>query len=229
MKPEDLIRQMNTYYDRRALEHDRLMSYTDNASMEALLKPIIDLIEPLISGRRVLEIACGTGNWTQVLAKRAASVYATDINQSVLDIARTKPLEGNATFATHDAYTIGELGEQFEAAFAADWWSHVPRSALPKFLTSLHSALVPGATVIMLDMTFREFFRNETAYTNAEGNRVSLRTDSEGREYPVVKNFPTAEELRELLADHAESLEFYENDSLERWLLIYTVNTAPSA
>ena len=36
---------------------------------------------------RPLEIACGTGNWTQVLGKRAGNVLTTDINELMLDIA----------------------------------------------------------------------------------------------------------------------------------------------
>jgi len=219
MKPEDLIRQMNAYYDRRAPDHDRFMSYTDNANMEALLKPIIDIIEPHITDRKVLEIACGTGNWTQVLAKRARSVVATDVNESVLEIARTKPIEGNVTFRAHNAYAVNQLQGDFDVAFAADWWSHIPKSMLSPFLRRLHTALSPGGTIIMLDMTVRDLFRDEPSYIDEDGNRVSLR-EVDGREYPVIKNFPAESELREMVSEYAASISYHEYDELERWLLI---------
>ena len=69
---------MKVYYDRRAPWHDKYMGYLGNGPMEELLSPIIRSIEPYITDRTVLEIACGTGNWTQVLAKRARTVLALD-------------------------------------------------------------------------------------------------------------------------------------------------------
>ncbi len=225
MKQEDLIQQMNAYYDRRAPEHDRLMSYTDNKSMEDLLRPLIELIQPHIAGRKVLEIACGTGNWTQVLAKRACSVLATDINESTLEIARTKQYAGSVTFLRHDAYAVDELKGSFDVAFAADWWSHIPNSAIPRFARNLHRALLPDAAVIMLDMTRRDAFLSEPLTIDQDGNRVYRRLTRDGREYPVVKNFPTESGLRRTIEDSAATIEYREFKDLERWLLIYRLKS----
>ncbi|HKK20034.1 MAG TPA: hypothetical protein VJ983_01065, partial [candidate division Zixibacteria bacterium] len=62
---DDLIEQMNRYYEARAPWHDQYMSYTSNEQLESALKPIVELLNPIIRGTRVLEVACGTGNWTQ--------------------------------------------------------------------------------------------------------------------------------------------------------------------
>ena len=90
MNNDDIVRQMNEYYFRRANLHDYYMSYTSNEDMEQVLSGIIRLFEEDVMGKDVLEIACGTGNWTQVLARRARSVLATDINEPMLEIARQK-------------------------------------------------------------------------------------------------------------------------------------------
>ncbi len=225
MKPTDRIHEMNAYYDRRAPEHDRLMSYTDNKSMEAYLKPIIDLIEPHITDRKILEVACGTGNWTQVLAKRARSVLATDINESVLEIARKKPCAGRVEFLQHDAYALHKLRGEFDVAFAADWWSHIPKSAIHTFQGNLHRALSPGAVVIMLDMTLNDYFRNEPSTVDLDGNRLSRRKTPDGTEHSVVKNFPTESELRETIRDVVSKFDYLEDDKLERWLMIYKLRS----
>ncbi|MDH4032905.1 MAG: class I SAM-dependent methyltransferase, partial [candidate division Zixibacteria bacterium] len=107
MDDDNLIRGMNDYYHRRAPIHDERMSYKSNQQMEALFKPIIELLEPFIVDKDVLEIACGTGNWTQILTKRARSVLATDVNQSTLEIARQKEYANpQPRFAPADAYNL---------------------------------------------------------------------------------------------------------------------------
>ena len=68
---------MRGYYGPRAPWHDCYMGYTGNSALEELLAPIVAVVEELLSGRDVLEVACGTGNWTAVLAKRAAGVLET--------------------------------------------------------------------------------------------------------------------------------------------------------
>ena len=217
----DIIPQMNQYYDLRAPWHDSYMSYTSNAEMELLLAPIIQRFERHITGD-VLEIACGTGNWTQVLAKRARSVTATDINQSVLDIAQEKTYEGRVEFRRVDAYNLDQLPGMFDVAFAGDWLSHVPKREVPVFIGSLHRKLRPAARVIFLDMMPNEWFDAETVFHDEDGNRVSERTVPTGEIFHVVKNFPTEDELRAALAPFADDIEYAVNEPLKRWLLMYT-------
>ena len=225
MDTKKLIEEMNRYYDQHAPWHDEAMSYTDNERMEKLLAPIVKNIEPLVCDRDVLEIACGTGNWTQVLAKRARSVTATDVNESVLEIARSKNYENSRVrFLTVSAYELESLSQRFDAAFAADWFSHIPKSGIPRYLEGLNACLKPGSPVILLDMSWREWFASEKCYTDHEGNRVSLRTLPDGRKYEVVKNFPTEKELRKVIAPYGTDFNYCHFPALERWLVSYLVS-----
>ena len=88
------IQEMNAYYEKVAPLHDTFMGYTNNEAMEELLAPIIEWVEPFVRDRRVLEIACGTGNWTQVLSKRALKVTAVDRSAAYLALARPKTYAG---------------------------------------------------------------------------------------------------------------------------------------
>lgn len=224
MREQDLIGEMNRYYDARAPLHDELMSYAGSDAMEERLAPLIALFEEDVRGRDVLEVACGTGNWTQVLARRARSVVATDVNESVLDIARAKRYEGAAVrFEVADAYALEGVGGPFDAAFAADWWSHIPKGAIPAFLSALHGSLRRGARVVMIDMLPHEGLRLGTPRYDAAGNLIHRRALPDGREYDVVKNFPTAEELRGTLDPVAGEIAYREEPDALRWLLAYTL------
>ena len=62
---------------------------------------------------RVVEFGCGTGNNTQVLAKFASTVVATDLSPGMLARARVQVRAGNVTFREEDcqrpAFTDGSF------------------------------------------------------------------------------------------------------------------------
>ncbi|MDH4222205.1 MAG: class I SAM-dependent methyltransferase [candidate division Zixibacteria bacterium] len=214
---------MNSYYAKRAPEHDTLMGYTDNLRMENLLYPLIRRFEKYIIDQDVLEIACGTGNWTQVLSKRAHSVLATDINHSVLEIAKNKSYgKARVTFRIADAYALQKIKGKFTLAFAADWWSHIPRSMIPGFVKGLHTKLVKGAKVIFVDMLPRESLDRMFSHYDEEGNLIHKRSLSDGEEFYVVKNFPAEKELKSIFEGKVGDFEFYQDIPLKRWMLAYT-------
>jgi len=224
MSVADLIKEMNEYYMENVHYHDECMSYTDNLAMEKLLGPIIERIEDFIIDKDVLEIACGTGNWTQVLSKRARSVVATDINEAYLKQAKKKPYQkDNAVFKVADAYTLDSIDGKFNLAFASDFWSHIPKSKIKEFIETLHSRLSPGSKVIMLDMLRKPELDKMFSHIDEEGNVIQKRTLPNGKEYKVVKNFPTEKELLNYLKGYAINVNYYEDRKLLRWVLIYAM------
>jgi ubiquinone/menaquinone biosynthesis C-methylase UbiE len=94
---------MQAYYARRAAYYERVYfkpeRQTDLRAMEAWLPP-------LFAGRRVLEVACGTGWWTPHGARDARHWLATDINPETMAVARAKALPACVELATADAYTL---------------------------------------------------------------------------------------------------------------------------
>jgi demethylmenaquinone methyltransferase/2-methoxy-6-polyprenyl-1,4-benzoquinol methylase len=222
--PWTALAEMERYYRDRLPFHDQYMGYEGSDEMERLLGPVIRLIEQDVAGRDVLEVACGTGNWTQVLARRARTVVATDLIGECLELARRKvPEGGNVTFKAADAYSLEGPEGSFDAAFAADWWSHMPRSMVGPFLESLHRRLRPGARVVMVDMMRSESFDLAFHRIDAEGNEVQMRTLPDGGPYLVVKNFPEEDELRCCLEGMATDVRYHVDTELRRWVLRYAL------
>jgi cyclopropane fatty-acyl-phospholipid synthase-like methyltransferase len=205
------------------------MAYSGNAAMEETLGPIVQRVASLLAGLDVLELACGTGNWTQVLARQARRVLATDMSEECLSLARTKEFPaGVVTFRAVDAYALGGAGRGFTGAFAADWWSHVPRSLCGAFLDGLHRCLAAGARVVFLDMLPSDHVDLRPYRHDSEGNAICRRTLPDGRAFDVVKNFPGREEVLASLAGRSGEAEHEAWPELGRWLVTYRTPALPS-
>ena len=182
--------RMREYYVQRAAYYERVYHKPER---QADLRAMEAWIGRPFAGRRVLEVACGTGWWTPHAARDAVDWLATDINPETMALARAKPLPRCVRFAEVDAYTLAGLPADapFDAAFAGCWWSHVPLARLPGWLALLHAKLAPGARVVFLDNRFVQASSTPLTRTDAEGNTYQSRTLDDGSVHEVLKNFPT--------------------------------------
>jgi protein-L-isoaspartate O-methyltransferase len=203
------------YYRRRAGEYEAIFAKPERQSdLLTLKKKLADLLKRA----RVLEVACGTGYWTTVIASAADSVTATDVAEEPMNIARAKPYpKKNASFVEADAYALPQSLGRFDAAFAGFWWSHVPRERIAEFTASLHARLQPGARVVMFDNLYVDGNSTPIVETDAAGNTYQLRELADGSRFRVLKNYPTRDELRALFPGiHYRALQYY-------WLAEYKV------
>lgn len=210
---------MQRYYAKRASEYEQIY---DKPERQHELEWLRRRVPEILRGRTVLEVACGTGYWTQFIAREAARVYACDINEAVLEIAREKPIPpGRVSFFKADAVTLEGAPAGCDGAFAGFWWSHVKKAEILRFVESLAARLAPGSVVVVLDNRYAEGSSTPISRRDAEGNTYQMRTLASGEQYEVLKNFPTAEELTRAVEGvareaHLESLHYY-------WLLAFTL------
>lgn len=74
------IDDLKRYYSDRAKEYNKTAGYEDRRA-EKIRKRIKLRHQDYFKGHDVLEIACGTGYWTEVIAGTANSVLAIDISE----------------------------------------------------------------------------------------------------------------------------------------------------
>jgi ubiquinone/menaquinone biosynthesis C-methylase UbiE len=210
---------MESYYARRAAEYEKIY---DRPERQADLARLRNDIPALFKGERVLEIACGTGYWTPLIAQQAESVLAVDYNEETLAIARTKKYpEGNVRFERADAYALPAWQEQFSACYAGFWWSHVPLARLDAFLNGLQARLKPGARVAFMDNRYAEGSSTAISRKDAQGNTYQRRRLDDGSSHEVLKNFPTAPELRARLGRFGTEVTLSEYEYY--WLATYRI------
>ncbi|MFQ5994639.1 MAG: class I SAM-dependent methyltransferase [Acidiferrobacterales bacterium] len=210
---------LHQYYSRRAAEYEEIYKKPER---QKDLTELRTLVSQLLHGHEVLEIACGTGYWTELIAPGARSVLATDTSTEVLELAKTKGYSrGCVRFTLADAYDLSDLPGQFTAALAAFWWSHVPKQRVPEFVQSLHHRLGVGGTVVLIDNRYVEGSNVPISEHDERGNTYQLRCLRDGSQFRVLKNFPNASELYATLNPCADDLKVFELEYY--WYALYKV------
>lgn len=220
MSPQPAIEErMRAYYAQRALVYERMYHKPER---QADLRAMQAWLTDAFVGRRVLEVACGTGWWTPHGARAASSWLATDINPETIAVAQAKPMPPTVRFAGVDAYRLAGLGAQrFDAAFAGFWWSHVLLARLPGWLTQLHERLDAGARVVMLDNRHVEGSSTPLSRRDADGNTYQRRALDDGSTHEVLKNYPTRDAAVAALGPRARDVQWIEHTHY--WILDYTL------
>lgn len=207
-----ITEQLALYYAQVAADYDRVYALPERQDD---LDELHELVAGLLDGHRVLEIACGTGYWTETIAQTAASVYATDINPAMLAQAQARGLDADVvSFGELDAFDLPAGAGQYTACFAAGWWSHVKREQQERYLNQLRAKLGKDTLLVLLDSSYVDGSSTVIARTDPEGNTYQIRNAPDGERYEVLKNFPSDSALRKKLAPSVreiriERLEYY--------------------
>jgi SAM-dependent methyltransferase len=209
---------MRRYFDRRAGEYEEI--YTPrNAAHGHELGELARALRDTLRGRRVLEVACGTGYWTAAAAQVAREVVGVDASRPMLAIAREKGLPPNVRLMEGDAYDLSPAGDGFDGALAMFWLSHVPRRRMSDLLGSLHSRLAPGARVFFADNVYVPGVGGQLSAPDENGDTFKFRSLSDGSRHRVLKNYFSEEELRALFAPHAEDVVVWRGQNF--WSVAY--------
>ncbi len=199
---------MQSYYAARASEYDSVYRKPER---QADLRAIEAWLAPRFSSANVLEVACGTGYWTQFIAPQAKRIVAVDSAAETMQIAQQRVPADKVRFVVGDAYALPANLGRFDAAFAGFWFSHVPRARRREFLAGLGALLEPGAKVILMDNLYVEGSSTPVAETDGQGDNYQIRKLADGTTHRVLKNFLTEAELHESIAGLGRS------GALMRW------------
>lgn len=213
--------ELQAYYAARAPYYDAVYLKPERSADIAFFCAHLPAI---FAGHRVLEVACGTGYWTQHIAKTATSLTATDATEEPLQFAALRPGIADVRFEQADAYRLPASLGTFDAAFAGLWFSHVPIEARRVFLASLHARLEPESHVAFIDNSAVQLKDFPIVETDLHGNTYQLRTLRDGTTHRVLKNFPTERELIGMLEGAATVTAYRTLQNF--WLLEYRLHAA---
>jgi SAM-dependent methyltransferase len=155
---DDLLAEQRSYYRARAPEYDEWWQRRgrfDRGEEQQLewqrqVAVVDDALASFGATGSVLELAGGTGWWTERLARTADRLTVVDSSPEVL--ARNRERVGRADVN----YVVGDLFDwradsPYDVVFFSFWLSHVPRARFGEFWSLVHSCLTPSGRVFLID------------------------------------------------------------------------------
>ena len=190
---DEVLTDQVGYYRHRATEYDA----TAYGNVAAARTRIARLVAQMRPSGRALEIACGTGLWTEALADVADTVVAIDAAPEAVAIARDRVTSGNVRFEVADVF-LWTTDDRFDVIFFSAWLSHVPMSRFEQFWLMLRRLLAGDGRVLFIDEHVD--VREKEAYIPGMDEIVERRL-SDGRAFRVVKNFIDPEAMQDRLRE----------------------------
>jgi SAM-dependent methyltransferase len=172
-------------------------SYFDEA------KVLFDALEAEHLTGNVLEIASGTGIWTEAVIKTASALTALDSSREMLEKCRSR-LGINPKIR----YVVADFFDwipdrEYDLVTFSFMISHVPASKLDEFVRKLSRCLRPGGRILFVDQQ-TQAIKNEDL--DQPGGEVAWRTLENGKRFKVIKHFYTQDEIRESFRAHGISV-----------------------
>jgi len=202
---DDLV----AYYRLRASEYDGVYAKPESQGDIAALGA---RLSELVTGCRILELAAGTGFWTQFMAERAETILATDVNEETLSIARARHYRpGVVSFEVADAFEPESIAGNYDAVVSAFFLSHIERTRAAQWVESLVNRVTPPGSVVLLDNNFVDGSNHPITRVDESANTYQERRLEDGREFEILKNFYSEAQLVDLAAatSHVEQLTHY--------------------
>ena len=230
VEDEELVADQVAYYRARAPIYDewwqRCGAYDKGPEMAAEWDRQLDQVEVAlrafsVSGN-VLELAGGTGWWTERLAQSADHLTVVDSSPEVLEINRIRTARADVEYVVADLFAwVPE--NSYDVVFFSFWLSHVPRQRCAAFWSMVRSCLLPGGRVFFVDNhsdpDIPETDFKDPYVLQYEPDRHVRRLD-DGREYNVVKVMYEPDELAVQLTD----LGWMADIKATRWFLFGTAH-----
>lgn len=202
MTPDDIQSEQIAYYRARAGEYDewflREGRYDHgpdwNARWVEEIAQVSDVLAAFHPNGDVLELAAGTGLWTERLAQTATSLTAVDAAPETLEINRARVGGANVRYIEADLFEW-QSDRQYDVVFFSFWLSHVPPERFDAFWELVHACLKPDGRVFFLDSRYNETSPATDYLLEGEEAATVLRRLKDGREYRIVKVFYQPEDL----------------------------------
>jgi SAM-dependent methyltransferase len=107
------------------------------------------------AGTRVLDVGCGVGRWSRLLAARGAEVLGVDLSPTMIEQARQRAaaegVAGRCRFRVGDLATL-DVGERFDLVLGVTVLQHIlDPSALRAALDAMTAHLAAGARMVLLE------------------------------------------------------------------------------
>ncbi len=197
-----VVAEQISYYRARAAEYDgwffRQGRYDRGEDATRRWREQVDEVRDVlrglpIDGKDVLELAPGTGLWTEEICERVAHLTAVDASSEMIALNRRRLGERvrRVTYVEADLFQW-RSARPYDAVIFCFWISHVPARRIDGFLANVAAMLAPGAPVFFLDGLKEHTSTASDHVLPASDDEVMTRRLDDGREFTIIKNYWSA-------------------------------------
>lgn len=197
------IAEQMEYYRLRASEYDqwflRQGRYDRGPEYNRLWFQEVEAVRAELDRARpngdVLELACGTGIWTERLLRHAERATAVDASEEMLRINGARTRSDRVAYCRADVFQWVP-DRAFDFIFFGFWLSHVPPERFDSFWALVRSSLRPGGRVFFVDSRREPTSTARDHVLPDEAQTTLTRRLNDGREFRIVKVFYEARALQ---------------------------------
>jgi demethylmenaquinone methyltransferase/2-methoxy-6-polyprenyl-1,4-benzoquinol methylase len=208
---EQTLADQRAYYEARAPEYNEWWQRQGryhhdkeaNAHWFAEINEVKAAFDAAGIGGDVLELASGTGNWTEPLARIADHVTALDASPQMMELNRQRltgaGLADRVTFREVDLFAW-HPDRAYDAAFMGFFLSHVPDERLDAFLATVVSAVRRGGIIFFVDSRPEPTSSSADQPLPARESPIMTRRLNDGQSFQIVKIYRSADEMQAAFA-----------------------------
>jgi demethylmenaquinone methyltransferase/2-methoxy-6-polyprenyl-1,4-benzoquinol methylase len=142
-----LLAEQVAYYRARAGEYDRTSPLTYDDPVRGELAAALAGFAPY---GEVLELACGTGQWTVELARHATGLTAVDASPEMLALNHHRIGAANVRYLQADLFAWTPPA-RYDVVFFSAWLTHVPPQRFDAFWALVAACLNDQGRVFVID------------------------------------------------------------------------------
>ena len=199
MKIDVILQEQQKYYDERAPEYDdwwyRRNTFDEGLEANARWRTEASVVENALDAAElagnVLELAAGTGIWSQKLLRSAQTLTIVDGSQQMLE--RNAVSGDPRVTLVHADIFQWHAGRTFDAVLFGFWISHVPRDLFGDFMRSVARHLRPGGQFFFVDNCQQP--EASALHVLAQQGELMTRKHANGKISTIVKNYYTGDDI----------------------------------
>ncbi|TYQ29267.1 class I SAM-dependent methyltransferase [Pseudanabaena sp. UWO310] len=203
-----LIRDQIEYYRSRSSEYDewfyRIGRYDRGQELNDRWFAEVEIVQKALREigqvNQVLELASGTGIWTEQLLQIGTKIVVIDASAETIAINQNKLNSDKVTYQHRDIFAW-EPEQEYDLVFFSFWISHVPPDLLQSFLNKVYLATRKGGQIFVIDSRNDYTSRAKDHLVNDQNGIYQTRKLNDGREFQIAKIFYQPDELRTLLVN----------------------------
>lgn len=208
MSIDTILQEQIAYYRARAGEYDqwflRLGRYDRGEELNQAWFSEVGELRAWLGQQGplgdTLELACGTGWWSEQLVQYASSLTAVDASPEVIELNKQRLQREDVRYLQADLFTW-QSDEQYDCIFFSYWLSHVPHERFADFWQRTKRMLKPNGRIILIDSLRTPLSTAVNHELQPPEDPIQVRKLNDGQQFKIIKIYYTPEELTARLGE----------------------------